>query len=239
MNQFERYTEEFCSVSRRQLGEELQEYDASLLDLFVSEEEDGIWATATVSLPGTERPWRFRSHVAERTGAEGSDILDCGSDDASVFTTHLTELLAARPWPPPESWPAAGAPGVAEEESPGSVEAWPGGPHVKDVDLHSLRVRNSGYIKDIYLAAWRPLFESICKDPWRTLKPEFTEDAAGIRLEVSMYCKVGEDRRRWSHKGLVLDAADRCEPPEVVGRRFVTQAVQGFERESRRRPSAG
>lgn len=239
MNQLERYTEEFCSVSRGQLSEELQEYDASLLDLFVSEEDDGIWATATVSLPGVERPWTFRSHVVKRTGAEGPNILDCGSDDASIFTTHLTELLATRPWPPPESWPAAEAPGVAKEESPGSVEAWPGGPHVKDVDPQSLRIRNSDYIRDIYLATWRPLFESICKDPWRNLRPEFTEDAAGIWLEVSMYCKVGEDQRRWSYKERVLDTAGRRESPEAVGRRFVTQALQDFERESRRRPLTG
>lgn len=239
MNQFERYIEEFCSVSRRQLGEELQEYDASLLDLFVSEEEGGVWASATVSLPGVERPWTFRSHIVERTGAEGSDVLDRGSDDASIFTTHLTELLATRPWPPPESWPTAKDLDGVKEEPPGSVEAWPGGPHVKDVDPQSLRARNSDYIKGIYLATWRSLFESICKDPWRTLKPEFTEDSAGIWLEVSMHCKVGEDQRRWSYKGLVLDAVGRREPSEVVGRRFVTQAVQDFERESRRRPLAG
>ncbi|MEU4829451.1 hypothetical protein [Streptosporangium sp. NPDC023615] len=237
MSRLERYSEKFCAASREHLQEELQEYGASLLTLSVSEGEKGIWATSVVSLPGLEEPWTFHGLVVEQAEAEGLDIADRAIDDAVILTTHLNELLATRPWPPPEGWPVVAEP--MEERTPGDVEAWPGGPHVRDVDPRSLRAGNPEYLKGVYRATWRPLFEAICKDPWRALRPEFTEDATGIWLEVSMRCKAGGDERRWSHRGLILDAAGRRESPEAVGRRFVTQTIKDFERESRRGPLTG
>lgn len=227
MSPFDQYIDEFCRVARRQLEDDLESFRyGSLLDLSTSVDSVGLWATATVSLAGHNEPWEFHRLILRRTEFASNGIPGHGEIEATIFTTLLAEVLAVSPWPPSDSVPLDSA---TLSSPPGSVEAWPGGPHLRSLDPDSLRGRYLEYIRELHSATWPRLYEAIARDPWIGLKPEFSEDSAGVWLSMSMRRQGAGARKQWTYRELVIGPEGPAEAADVVGGRYADRAIIDFE----------
>ncbi|GHE29518.1 hypothetical protein GCM10017673_35200 [Streptosporangium violaceochromogenes] len=227
MSPFDQYIDEFCWIARRQLENDLesQRY-GSLLDLSTSVDSVGLWATATLSLAGHDEPWEFCRLVLPRTEFASNGVPGRGEVEATIFTTVLTEVLDTRPWPPSDYMSLRSA---TPSPPPGSVEAWPGGPHLRSLAPDSLRGRYLKYIRELHAATWPRLHAAIARDPWIGLKPEFSEDPAGVWLTMSMRQKSSVSRKQWTYRELVIGPDGPAEAADVVGDRYTDRAIIDFE----------
>lgn len=227
MSPLERYADEFCRVARQQLEQDLGEFGHGvLLSLLTSDDGAGMWATANISLVGHAQPWEFRRLVLERAQFQSSATVEHATGEATIFSTLLMETLDTQPWPPVNSRPVDLV--KLPPDPPGSVEAWPGGPHRRLLGPASLRARHVDYINALHVATWKPLHDAIAKDPWIGLKPEFLEEDDGIWLQMSMRRIAAGCETRWQYRELVIGHGGSSATADDLGRQYVDRAIADF-----------
>ncbi|MEU9884809.1 hypothetical protein [Sphaerisporangium sp. NPDC051011] len=228
MTMFDGYVDEFCWTARQQLEHDLESSGyGSLLAISTSHDGIGLWASATVSLPGQDEPWEFHRLILRQNELASHAVPGHGEVEATVFTALLMEVLATRPWPPADSMSAS--PAKPSSIPSGAVEAWPGGPHLRSLVPGSLRARHVGYIRELHAATWAPLRQAITRDPWIGLKPEFLEDPQGVWLHMSMRREDDGVRTYWRYRELVIPPEGPAEPAAVVGHCYVDRAISDFQ----------
>ncbi|WP_030837945.1 hypothetical protein [Streptomyces sp. NRRL S-475] len=86
------YLEEFRAEVVEGLREALSEHSAALNGLSFAEDDEGVWAEASVELPGLQEPWVRRRLIIPAQGPDKDAWLA-----GMVFSSALVEELDRRP----------------------------------------------------------------------------------------------------------------------------------------------